>query len=65
MKQDNSYILTINGRSSSIQFSFYPAGEPLKRGLHGKCNRLVRLHGKPNMLVDMADLTGIRDQSQS
>ena len=30
MKQDNSYILTMNGGSLSIKFAFYQAGEPLK-----------------------------------
>jgi membrane protein DedA with SNARE-associated domain len=33
-------ILTINGGSSSIKFALYPAGEPLKRGLHGKVDRI-------------------------
>jgi acetate kinase len=33
-------ILTINGGSSSIKFAFYQAGEPLKRGLYGKVDRI-------------------------
>jgi acetate kinase len=33
-------ILTINGGSSSIKFALYPAGEPLKRGLCGKVDRI-------------------------
>ena len=33
-------ILTINGGSSSIKFALYQAGEPLKRGLHGKVDRI-------------------------
>ena len=40
MKQDNSYILTMNGGSSSIKFAFYHAGEPLKRGPHGMVDRI-------------------------
>ena len=33
-------ILTINGGSSSIKFALYQAGEPLKRGLLGKVDRI-------------------------
>jgi acetate kinase len=33
-------ILTINGGSSSIKFALYQAGEPLKRGLYGKVDRI-------------------------
>jgi len=33
-------ILTINGGSSSIKFAFYQAGEPLKRELYGKVDRI-------------------------
>ncbi len=33
-------ILTINGGSSSIKFALYRVGEPLKRGLHGKIDRV-------------------------
>ena len=33
-------ILTINGGSSSIKFALYEAGKPLKRGLHGKVDRI-------------------------
>ena len=35
-----SNILTINGGSSSIKFALYQAGEPLKRGLYGKVDRI-------------------------
>ena len=35
-----SSILTINGGSSSIKFALYEAGEPLKRGLYGKVDRI-------------------------
>jgi acetate kinase len=33
-------ILTINGGSSSVKFALYQAGEPLKRGLYGKVDRI-------------------------
>ena len=35
-----STILTINGGSSSIKFALYQDGEPLKRGLCGKIDRI-------------------------
>ncbi len=40
MKPANQSILTINGGSSSIKFALYMVGEPLKRGLHGKIDRI-------------------------
>jgi acetate kinase len=40
MKPTNSRILTINGGSSSIKFAWYQTGEPLKRGLYGKVDRI-------------------------
>ena len=40
MKPANPCILTINGGSSSIKFALYQAGEPLKRGLYGKVDRI-------------------------
>ena len=33
-------VLTINGGSSSIKFALYQTGEPLKRGLYGKIDRI-------------------------
>ena len=38
----NASILTINGGSSSIKFALYhgQTGEPLKRGLHEKIDRV-------------------------
>ncbi|MEP6538738.1 MAG: acetate/propionate family kinase [Bryobacteraceae bacterium] len=36
----NPSILTINGGSSSIKFALYETGEPLKRGLYGKIDRI-------------------------
>ncbi len=38
--RDSPMILTINGGSSSIKFALYQVGEPLKRGLHGKVDRI-------------------------
>ena len=35
-----SSILTINGGSSSIKFALYQDGEPLRRGLYGKIDRI-------------------------
>jgi len=40
MKPANSGILTINGGSSSIKFALYQDGEPLKRGMYGKIDRI-------------------------
>ena len=40
MKPANARILTINGGSSSIKFALYQVGEPLKRGLYGKVDRI-------------------------
>ena len=40
MNQANPRILTINGGSSSIKFALYQAGEPLKRELYGKVDRI-------------------------
>jgi acetate kinase len=40
VKTADRRILTINGGSSSIKFALYQIGEPLKRGLHGKVDRI-------------------------
>lgn len=40
MKSANPRILTINRGSSSIKFALYQVGEPLKRGLYGKADRI-------------------------
>ena len=66
MKSSKSSILTINGGSSSIKFALYEVGEPLKRGLHGKVDRIglsgtnltfTDLDGKtqPNLALTAAD----------
>jgi acetate kinase len=40
MKPANPHILTINGGSSSIKFVLYEVGDPLKRKLNGKIDRI-------------------------
>lgn len=40
MTQTDPGILTVNGGSSSIRFALYQIGEPLKRTLHGKIDRI-------------------------
>ena len=40
MKPASPRILTINGGSSSIRFALYHVGEPLRRGLYGKVDRI-------------------------
>lgn len=40
MKSADSYILCINGGSSSIKFALYRVGRPLKRKLYGKIERI-------------------------
>jgi acetate kinase len=40
VKPTNAHILTINGGSSSIKFALYHVGEPLKRVIHGKVDRI-------------------------
>jgi len=51
MKLSDSQILTINGGSSSIKFALYKVGEPLKRGLSGKVDR-IGLIGTSLMIQD-------------
>jgi len=40
LEQDRSYVLTINGGSSSIKFALYQTVDPPKRALHGKVDRI-------------------------
>jgi acetate kinase len=40
MKPADPRLLTINGGSSSIKFALYQVGEPLKRELYGKVDRI-------------------------
>jgi acetate kinase len=54
-------ILTINGGSSSIKFALYQVGEPLKRTLHGKIDRI----GLSGTSLTFSDQTGKRQESHS
>ena len=54
-----SSVLTINSGSSSIRFAVYQSGEPLKRGLYGKVDR-IGLSGTNLTFSDPA-----RDQQES
>ena len=47
-------ILTINGGSSSIKFALFQVEEPLKRGLHGKVDRI----GLPGTKLTFNDVDG-------
>jgi len=38
--QRNSTVLVLNGGSSSLKFALYEAGDPPRRGLHGKVDRI-------------------------
>ena len=66
VKSNTTSVLTINGSSSSIKFALYEIGEPLKRCLHGKVDRIglsgttltfTVLDGKPqaNLSLTAAD----------
>ena len=55
------FILTINGGSSSIKFALYQIGEPLKRGLYGKVDR-IGLSGT-NLMFN--DPTGKKQESRN
>jgi acetate kinase len=61
MTQTNPGILTINGGSSSIRFALYEAGDPLKRGLHGKIDRI----GLSGTNLTFKDATGNEHESLS
>ena len=40
MTQEKPSVLALNGGSSSIKFALYQMGDPPKRGLHGKVDRI-------------------------
>jgi acetate kinase len=61
MKPANPGILTINGGSSSIKFALYPVGEPLKRRLYGKIDRI----GLSGTNLTFHDSTGNQQNSYS
>jgi acetate kinase len=58
-KPTHASILTINGGSSSIKFALYQAGEPLKRGLYGKVDRI----GLSGTNLTFSDSTGNQKDS--
>jgi acetate kinase len=57
--QNSSHVLTINGGSSSIKFALYQRGDPPRRGLQGKIDRI----GLPGTSLAFHDPT--RDQRES
>jgi acetate kinase len=59
--QNASQVLTINGGSSSIKFALYQRGNPAKRGLHGKIDRI----GLPGTSLAFQDASGIQREPQS
>jgi acetate kinase len=58
-KSTHANILTINGGSSSIKFALYQVGEPLKRGLYGKVDRI----GLSGTNLTFSDPTGNQKDS--
>ena len=61
MKTANPCILTINGGSSSIKFALYQTGDPLKRGLYGKVDRI----GLPGTILTFHDPVQSQPESRS
>ncbi len=61
MKPSQTCILTINGGSSSIKFALYQTGEPLKRLLYGKIDRI----GLSGTNLTFNDPTGSQQDSRS
>ena len=58
MTQDGARVLTINGGSSSIKFALYQSGDPPRRGLQGKIDRI----GLPGTSLTFHDPT--RDERE-
>jgi acetate kinase len=58
--QDGSDVLTINGGSSSIKFALYRRGDPPRRGLEGKIDRI----GLPGTSFAFHDRSGDQRESQ-
>jgi acetate kinase len=61
VKQDKSYVLAMNGGSSSIKFALYQTGEPLQRRLVGKIDRI----GLSGTNLTFHDLTQSQQVSRS
>jgi len=57
MKPTNAQILTINGGSSSIKFALYEVVKPLRRGLHGKVDRIGLALASPFTVNTMREET--------
>jgi len=60
IKPDQGCILTINRGSPSIKFALDQTGEPLKRSLYGKVDRI----GLPDANLAFTDPTGNRQDSR-
>ncbi|MEO8338108.1 MAG: acetate/propionate family kinase [Nitrospirota bacterium] len=61
MEQEKSYILAMNGGSSSIKFALYQTGDPPRRRLHGRVDR-IGLSGTQLTFSDPAgNQQGIQD----
>ncbi len=59
--QDRSRVLTINGGSSSIKFALYQTGDPPRRGLQGKIDRI----GLPGTSLAFHDPAGNQRETQA
>ena len=59
MKNSDSYILTINGGSSSIKFAVYQVTEPLNKTIYGKIDRI----GSSGTMLTFNDQTNDERQS--
>lgn len=60
MKQEKASILAINGGSSSIKFALYQTGDPPRRRLHGRVDRI----GLSGTHLTFSDPTGNQQGSQ-
>ena len=60
LSQDGSQVLTINGGSSSIKFALFQKGDPPRRGLYGKIDRI----GLPGTTLTFHDPAEKQSESQ-
>jgi acetate kinase len=58
--QDRFHVLTVNGGSSSIKFALYQRGDPPRRGLNGKIDRI----GLPGTSLAFDDPGGNQRETQ-
>jgi acetate kinase len=69
MKPTNSYILTVNGGSSSLKFAMFTTGDPLRRKLAGAIERIgspqavLRVKG-PDPADNFSRQVATRDQAE-